>query len=129
MSASGRPRDARDRSAVLVLESDDLVHRLVPPLLQLSGYTVRSARDVADALAVIGDAAAHVTVVVVDASSEDVGTLLAQVQASYPHVHVIMTGHQGDDAPPGDRTAVTRLGRPFTPTGLLAAVEQAIGRA
>lgn len=112
-----------------MLDSDDSVHRMVPPLLQLSGYAVRSARDPAHALVVIADASSHVAVVVIDASSEDVAAFIAQLQASHPRVHVILTGHVGEDAPPGDQPAVTRLGRPFTPTGLLAAVERAFDSA
>jgi CheY-like chemotaxis protein len=122
------PQPGAGRS-VLVVDDEATIRELVAHTLRQAGYRVSAAAG-AEALDLLADPARHWDVVVTDVMMPEVsGDGLARlVAAGRPGAAVVlMSGmHPG----PGSRAAVAAgaafLPKPFTPSGLLAAMDRAL---
>jgi len=115
-----------DGALVLLADDDDDVRGLARSTLELSGYTVLAARDGAEAVEAFRASAALVRLVLLDAGMPRMSERQAfeAIRALAPAVPVLFASGYPDAATtaPGARF----LSKPYTPSELTAAVQEAL---
>lgn len=113
--------------AVVVMDANDSVHRLIQLLLELNGYRAVPAESADHVLRLLRDDAANIAVIVLDLTSDGASAVLREANESRPHLRLVVTGTPADGVCdlPADRRS-WRLRKPFTPSALLLAVGEAL---
>jgi CheY-like chemotaxis protein len=125
LHASGAP------AVVLVVDDEESVRTVVSRTLRRYGYEVLEAPDALAALALLSGQHARVRLVLTDDTmpgmhGHELTNVIARVYPALPVV--LMSGNQARFShPPRDDTDELVLSKPFTITGLLAKVRQALG--
>jgi CheY-like chemotaxis protein len=125
LHASGAP------AVVLVVDDEDAVRTVVSRTLRRYGYEVLEAPEALAALAMLSAHHARIRLVLTDDSmpgmhGHELTSVIARVYPALPVV--LMSGNRARfPHPPPDETDDLVLSKPFTITGLLAKVRQALG--
>ena len=131
-SPSGPPGRRQATETILLVEDQDAVAVAARRILTRQGYTVLSARDGSEALALLASATARIDVVVTDLTMPNMGgiELIGHLAHSDPLLPVVyMSGYADGGTLPSEVTRHTFLQKPFTIDALAAAVRAALGRA
>ncbi|MBI5743061.1 MAG: response regulator [Elusimicrobia bacterium] len=133
-AAAASSPDPRAIGAVLVVEDDETMMRIAKRILSSSGYKVLGAVNGKEALGVLAEKSASISLVLTDMVMPELdGVGLAkEVVARYPGIRILcMSGY--DDKQEELRTAlgdkVGYLQKPFAPDVLLEKVGQVLSRA
>ena len=130
LSASRPPDDAVPQATVLLVEDQEAVAMAACRILARAGYTVLTARDGAEALAILEAPGARVNVVVTDLTMPKMGgaELVRRLTILDPDLPVVyMSGFAEENTVP-ELTRHTFLQKPFTIEALTGAVRAALDR-
>jgi PAS domain S-box-containing protein len=121
----------RSAGTILLAEDQDEVRRLAAESLERAGYEVLAAPDGTAALALWRAHSRDISLVVADVIMPGMtGVALVQaLRAEVPSVKVLLISGYADHPLPADLLAggqIALLGKPFTPTGLVARVQRMI---
>jgi CheY-like chemotaxis protein len=124
---------ARGGEVVLLAEDRDDVRRLTARVLRKCGYRVLEAESGEAALALAGDHSGQIHALLTDAVMPGMsGKVLAErLGASRPHTRIIfMSGYADETVLERSmvESGITFIQKPFTPSGLAAAVRGALDR-
>jgi PAS domain S-box-containing protein len=134
-AAAAGDGEARGRGeAVLIVEDDDAVRRLIAGELRERGYAVEDARRGPDALAIAAREGARVDLLIADVVMPDMSgpELAERLARDRPGLATLYLTGYADDAPPGRGEAGARaavLQKPVGPDALARAVRAALDRA
>jgi PAS domain S-box-containing protein len=118
-----KPYVAREREAVLIVEDDDAVRSLARRVLETRGYRVWTCADADDALQIMNDYGAEMSLLISDVVMPSMSghDLVETVRARWPHVGIIfMSGYTDEDVRRDGRVGRNDhfIGKPFTPEAL-----------
>lgn len=119
------PYEQARAGSILVVDDEPAVRRLAARALQRRGYEVTEARDGGEALEKLAATAGGFLAIVLDLTMPRLGghEVLTRLGVEYPDLPVVLTsGYAGVEIP----EAQVFLEKPFTPDGLVRAIDQAI---
>jgi PAS domain S-box-containing protein len=122
----------RDGMTVLLVEDDELMRTLTKQLLEEHGYQVLEARDGKSALEIAGSRRERIDLLLTDVVMRGVNgpELVARLLGSRPGLKVaFMSGYTGEliAADEVGRQGIPLLEKPFTRSGLLRVLHDALG--
>ena len=121
-----QPVPPGDSHTVLLVEDDDLVRRSVSETLSITGYNVLSARNGPEALDIIGNYSAPISLMITDLEMPGMsGRVLAQRLSVWrPEIQILMvSGHAGDPSIAQlPEREISFFGKPFSPNSLMKKV-------
>jgi two-component system, cell cycle sensor histidine kinase and response regulator CckA len=119
------------RATVLLVEDEEEVRALARDVLEMSGYVVLEARDVADA-ARLGEThpgPIHLLITDVVMPGASGPELARRLRGSRPDLRVLcMSGYPECDDRRGGAGWTAWLQKPFTPEGLMSKVRECLAR-
>ena len=124
------PASTQRPAAILLVEDDDAVRRVMRRILAGAGHEVIEASDGKHALEVAEDRGTAIDLLLTDIVMPGVSgrELAAQLQADRPDLQVLcVSGYDGADAPAGaPSTQELILRKPFAPRDLLSGVDRCL---
>lgn len=128
VSLAGPPDEGRPATTVLLVEDQEAVAIAARRILARAGYTVLTARDGAEALAMLETAAERVDVLVTDMTMPRMGgaELVRRLASVAPHLAIVyMSGFTEENILP-ELVRHTFLQKPFSIEALTGAVRAAL---
>jgi PAS domain S-box-containing protein len=126
------PTLRREGFTVLLVEDDELMRQLTRQLLEEQGYQILEAKDGQDALAIASSHSGRIDVLLTDVVMRGVSgpELVSRLNGSRPSMKTVyMSGYTGELIGQNDiaTQGIPLLEKPFTRTGLLRILDQALG--